>query len=161
MASMVLTYSWSQLIDMPLFTVCIAILVDIQRLISAFSIQTDEVPMLCTEVFCIGRCYLLLRKDFAWWVIQSANQLVRLSVNQSVRLSVSQSACQWASQPISQSVSQPVNQSANQPISQSASQPVSQPATQSVSQSVNQSANQSVHPSVSQSVACWCISMIT
>jgi hypothetical protein len=48
MASTVSTYSLSQFVDMPLFTVCI--IVSIQRLTLAFSIQTDEVPVLCIDV---------------------------------------------------------------------------------------------------------------
>jgi hypothetical protein len=48
MASMVSTYCLSQFVDMPLFTVCMD--VSIQRLTSEFSIQTDEVPVLCIDV---------------------------------------------------------------------------------------------------------------
>jgi hypothetical protein len=109
--SAVSTYSWSQFIEMPLFTVCIFI--DIHRLISAFSIQTDEVPVLRTDLLCVGRYCLLLRKDFARWsqsvsqpINQSLNQSVHLSFSPSVRLSISQSDNRSVSQTVSQSISQ-------------------------------------------------------
>jgi len=82
--------------------------IDIQRAISAFSIQTDEVPVLCTDVSCVGKCYLLLRKDFARW-------------SQSVSPSVSQSVSQPTSQPNSHSISQSVSQTVSQSVSQSTS----------------------------------------
>ena len=112
------------LIDMPFFAVCIVTI--IQGLISAFSIQTDPVQNI--DVSCVGKCYLLFRKDFARW---------SQSVSQSVRLSISQSA--------NQSVNQPISQPTNQSISPS----VCQSVLPSVSQTNSQSFSQSVSPSVS------------
>jgi hypothetical protein len=94
---------------MPLFTLCI--IIDIQCLISAFSIQTDEVqccvlmsPVWESAIYCSGGTLL---DGVSQSVSQPISQSFSLSVSQSTRLSISHSVIQ----PVRQSVIQPISQS--------------------------------------------------
>ena len=51
-ASMMLTYSWLNLIDMPLFAMCEVVCMQ------TADIQKDQVPLSCSDVSCVGRTIL-------------------------------------------------------------------------------------------------------
>jgi hypothetical protein len=48
MPNMMLTFSWLNLIDMSLFTMCVVVC------IQTADIQKDQVPVLCSDVSCVG-----------------------------------------------------------------------------------------------------------
>ena len=51
-ASLMLTYSWLNLIDMPLFTMCEVVCMQTS------DIQKDQVPVWRSDVSCVGRTFL-------------------------------------------------------------------------------------------------------
>ena len=64
MASMMLTYSWLTFIHMPLFTKRAVICTQTSTSHTKFSIQKDQVPLPCVDVFCVATCDVLTDSSY-------------------------------------------------------------------------------------------------